>query len=76
MTGHFEWDGSSLETTVNISAGATGTIAGPANNKGVGSPDLGVPGTINVSGSLALQAPAAAAGPSTWLVASPKASST
>lgn len=55
VTGHFEWDGSSLGTTINIPAGATGTIAGPTNNKGVGSSDLGVPGTINVSGSLALQ---------------------
>jgi hypothetical protein len=54
VTGHFEWDGSSLGATVNIPAGATGTIAGPANVKGVGSSDLGVPGTINVSGSLAL----------------------
>ncbi len=45
---------SSLGATVNIPAGATGTIAGPANVKGVGSSELGVPGTINVSGSLAL----------------------
>src|SRR5215469_828714 len=34
VTGHFEWDGSSLGATVNIPAGATGTIAGPANVKG------------------------------------------
>jgi hypothetical protein len=62
VTGHFEWDGSSLETTVNIPAGATGTIAGPANNKGVGSSDLGLPGTINVSGSLALHSTSGSGG--------------
>jgi fibronectin-binding autotransporter adhesin len=54
VSGHFEWDGSSLETTINLPAGATGTIAGPANSKGLGGDGLGIPGAIDVSGSLAL----------------------
>jgi fibronectin-binding autotransporter adhesin len=52
VSGTFEWDGSSLETTVNLPAGSTGTIAGPANFKGLGGGGLGVPGTLNVSGTL------------------------
>lgn len=54
MTGHFEWDGSGLETTVNLPAGSTGTIAGPSNDKTLGGSGLGVPGTLNVSGTLNL----------------------
>jgi hypothetical protein len=56
VTGHFEWDGSGIEATVNLPAGATGTIAGPANNKDLGGSGLGIPGTLNVSGTLNLDA--------------------
>ncbi len=62
VTGHFEWDGSSLETTVNILAGATGAIAGPANVKSLGGSGLGIPGTLNVSGTLNLDALSAGGG--------------
>jgi hypothetical protein len=54
VTGLFTWDGSSLEATINLPAGSTGTIAGPGNNKGLGGGGLGVPGTLNVSGTLNL----------------------
>jgi fibronectin-binding autotransporter adhesin len=54
VTGDFEQDGSSLEATINLPAGATGTIAGPANFKGLGGGGLDIPGSINVSGSLTL----------------------
>jgi hypothetical protein len=54
VTGHFEWDGGSLAATVNLPAGSTGTIAGPANIKGLGSGGAGLPGALNVSGSLTL----------------------
>jgi fibronectin-binding autotransporter adhesin len=66
VTGQFEWDGSSLETTIDLPAGAAGTIAGPANSKGLGGAGLGIPGTINVSGSLALDA-ASSSGGEIWL---------
>jgi hypothetical protein len=54
VTGDFEWDGSSLETTVNLPKGSQGTIAGPGNSKGLGGGGLDIPGAINVSGSLTL----------------------
>jgi hypothetical protein len=54
VTGDFEWDGSSLQATIDLPAGATGTIAGPANEKGLGGGGLDIPGTLDVSGSLTL----------------------
>jgi hypothetical protein len=54
VTNHFEWDGSSLEVTVNLPAGSTGTIAGHKNIESLGGPGLGIPGRLNVSGVLTL----------------------
>jgi hypothetical protein len=54
VTGHFEWDGGALAATVNLPVGATGTIAGPGNGKGIGDSGIGLPGQLNVSGTLQL----------------------
>jgi hypothetical protein len=62
VAGDFEWDGSSLDATVNLPTGSHGTIAGPANFKGLGSGGLGVPGRLNVFGSLTLDAASGAEG--------------
>jgi hypothetical protein len=54
VTGHFELDGGALAATVDLPLGATGTIGGPGNSKGIGDSGIGLPGQINVSGTLEL----------------------
>ncbi len=54
VTGQFEWDGGGLAASVTLPVGASGSIGGPANSKGVGDPGLGLPGKIDVFGALTL----------------------
>lgn len=62
VSGHFEWDGSTFSATINLPAGSTATIGGPGVIKGLGSGLLGVPGRLNVAGSLTLDNSGATAG--------------
>jgi hypothetical protein len=54
VSGNFEWDGSTFDSTINMLSGSTGEVAGPGNFKGLGGGGLGQPGRLNIAGSLTL----------------------
>jgi hypothetical protein len=54
VTGHFQWDASTFDATINLPAGSTAEVGGPGVFKGLGGGGLGKPGRLNVAGSLTL----------------------
>src|SRR5579872_5715821 len=54
ITGSLTWDAGSIDATVTVPRGATGSISGPATDKSLGSGLVGLPGRLNTYGTLAL----------------------
>jgi fibronectin-binding autotransporter adhesin len=52
VSGHFQWDASTFDATIDLPAGSTAEVGGPAVSKGLGGGGLGKPGRLNVAGSL------------------------